>query len=305
EPCLPNNPSWDHSSISVEGNCTGDSLACFTIYNTGDPGDGDMDGTSEYRIFSNNILVYTGTFQIAGGDSLVICWAACGNTIRLEADQRPGHPGNSHPQANVEMCGDPPYVFGQITAVPEDDDDDFIEISCSQVTSSWDPNDKQVIPEGITEEHFIDSAAMLEYQIRFQNTGTDTAFNIIIRDTLSEYLDITTVTPGAGSHPYTFNIFGSGILEWRFDNILLPDSNVNEPESHGFVNFSILQKPNNEIGTYISNSAGIIFDFNPPVMTNTVWNIVWKLPILVNITAVLNNDIAIKIYPNPSTTFVT
>ncbi|MBW8050704.1 MAG: T9SS type A sorting domain-containing protein [Cytophagales bacterium] len=306
--CFPADSTWDRSSISVEGSCVNDSLACFTIYNTGDPGTGDMQGTSQYRIYENNMLISTGAFQLAGGDSVVVCWPANGNTIRLEADQRPGHPGNSHPQDNVEMCGGTPFITGQITQVPTDDADDFVDIECGPVVSSWDPNDKNVRPEGLTNTfHFIDSTDILEYNIRFQNTGTDTAFNIVLRDTLSATLDITTIVLGASSHPYTLEIFGSDILQWTFNNVLLPDSNVNEPESHGFVKFKIHQKPGNAIGTVIENDAGIIFDFNDPVITNKVFNTIGNIDsITTNVSKIYDKQISINVYPNPfssTTTF--
>ncbi|MBU0765845.1 MAG: T9SS type A sorting domain-containing protein [Bacteroidetes bacterium] len=308
--CFPADTVWDKSSVAVEGNCVDDSLACFTVYNTGDPGEGDMDGESEYRIYENNTLVYTGTFQIPGGDSLIVCRTACGNTIRLEADQRPDHPGNSHPQDNVEMCGDSDdtFVTGQITVVPEDDEDDFISIDCQVVVASYDPNDKQVMPEGLTEQfHFIDSTYTLEYTVHFQNTGTDTAFKVVIRDTLSPYLDITTIELGTSSHDYTFEIFEGNILQWTFDSIILPDSNVNEPESHGFVKFGIHQKSGNEIGTVIENKADIVFDYNEPVMTNTVFNTVGSIDsIVVNNPITFYDNISVKVYPNPfhlTTTF--
>ncbi|MFH1320977.1 MAG: PKD domain-containing protein [Bacteroidota bacterium] len=276
--CFPPDPAWDHSSVAVVGKCVGDSLACFTIYNTGDPGTGDMQGAAEYRIYENNIQVSVGTFQIAGADSTVICWTANSNTIRLEADQRPGHPGNSHPQDNVELCGVPTFVTGQITQVPEDDIDDFIEIFCDFVKSSWDPNDKNVLPEGLTETyHYIDSTDILEYLIRFQNTGNDTAFKVVIRDTLSTYLDISTIEPGASSHPFTFDIYESDIIQFTFDSIMLPDSIVNEPESHGFVKFEINQQPGNTKGTVIENEAGIVFDYNEPVNTNTIFNTIGNI----------------------------
>ncbi|MFA4851768.1 MAG: PKD domain-containing protein [Bacteroidales bacterium] len=307
--CFPADPAWDHSSVSVEGECVNDSLACFTIYNTGDPFTGDMQGTSEYRIYENNVLVFTGQFQLTGGNSLIICWPTNGNAIRLEADQRPGHPGNSHPQETIENCGDSNGTsLGQITVIPEDDDDNFIEIDCHVATGSYDPNDKQVKPEGLTQTyHFIDSTDVLEYIIHFQNTGTDTAFNVMIRDTLSAYLDITTIEPGSSSHPYTLDIFGSNILCWTFSNILLPDSNVNEPASNGFLKYKIHQMPGNTEGTVIENHAGIIFDFNEPVITNMVFNTVGNIDSIVSNTLIIyDKDISVKVYPNPfnsTTTF--
>ena len=95
---------WDKSSIEVTGECDAPN-AVFTITNTGDPMEGDMDAPSQYRVYRNGELVETHTFQLAGGESLgVVVNAGC-DTIRLEADQRPGHPGNSHPQETIENCG--------------------------------------------------------------------------------------------------------------------------------------------------------------------------------------------------------
>ena len=78
--------------------------------------------------------------------------------------------------------------------------------------------------------------------------------------------------PGAASHPYTWALSGAGILTFTFNNILLPDSNVNEVASHGFIQFSIDQRPDNPFGVLLENRAGIYFDFNAPIMTNTVWH---------------------------------
>ncbi|MDI6804396.1 MAG: M20/M25/M40 family metallo-hydrolase [Bacteroidota bacterium] len=134
------------------------------------------------------------------------------------------------------------------------------------VIGAWDPNDKLVAPEG----YFIPSQA-LTYTVRFQNTGTDTAFNIVIRDTLDANLDISTVVPGGSSHPYTFGIDGNR-LSFSFYNIQLPDSNVNEPGSHGFVKFTVEPLASIPPSTCIENRAGIYFDFNPVVLTNSVVN---------------------------------
>ncbi|MFH2143851.1 MAG: SBBP repeat-containing protein [Bacteroidota bacterium] len=293
--CTPVDSVWDKSSIKVTGNCVNDSLACFTIKNKGS---GNMQGTCQYRIYENNVVVQTGTFQLSSGDSVIICYPANGNTIRLEADQRPNHPGNSHPQDQIELCGVPFNVMGMITQVPEDDADDFIETDCRQITAAIDPNEKQVKPAGISTNHFIDSLDILEYQINFQNTGTDTAFRVVIRDTLTNYLDITTVQSGASSNPYSFRIYGQGILEWTLNNILLPDSNTNEAMSHGFVRFKVKQITGNNIGTIIENNAAIYFDYNAPVITNTAYNTIWKEPALSVSTIYQTNKIFV--YPNPS-----
>ena len=139
---------------------------------------------------------------------------------------------------------------------------------CLPVVASYDPNDKTALVDGKPETAKILPDKGLEYLIRFQNTGTDTAFNIVIADTLSSQLDPASVVPGASSHPYFFELRDGNILRFVFSNILLPDSNTNEAASHGFVKFFIRQKPDNAIGSTLSNRAAIFFDYNDPVITN-------------------------------------
>lgn len=167
----------------------------------------------------------------------------------------------------------------------------------SVINCSYDPNDKQVYPRRSEQQLFDDNYTLfderLEYTIRFQNTGTDTAFNIVIRDTLSTDLDLTTFRPVSSSHPYEATLHDDGLLEFHFRHIMLPDSNVNEPGSHGYVNFTIEAKQGIPDGTLIENHAGIYFDFNPPIVTNSVDNIlVENLPDFTPVAAftfMLNN----------------
>ncbi len=149
----------------------------------------------------------------------------------------------------------------------------------SEINCAYDPNDKLVRPARAEFEtytqNFITTDERLDYTIRFQNTGTDTAFNIVIKDVLDKDLDWTTLRPSTASHDYRLDFNDeTGQLTFSFDDILLPDSIVNEPASHGFVNFSIYPKSDLAEFTEINNSAGIYFDFNPPIFTNTTKNVI-------------------------------
>ena len=137
------------------------------------------------------------------------------------------------------------------------------------ITAAYDPNDKRArTSTGLSDEvYFIDQDEWIDYVIRFQNTGTDTAFSVVVTDTLPATLDPATIEVGAASHAMSWNLTGHGILRFNFPNILLPDSNVNEPLSHGFVGFRIRPRLPIEPGTLIENTANIYFDFNPPVIT--------------------------------------
>ena len=141
------------------------------------------------------------------------------------------------------------------------------------VTGSYDPNDKLVSYQGAYTEGYVYDTTNVEYTIRFQNTGTDTAFNILVTDPISSHLDLSTLKILDASHNYQMTIVGDTI-KWFFSNIMLADSFINEPLSHGFIRFTIDQKENNQEGSLIENTAYIYFDFNDPIITNTTSAIV-------------------------------
>ena len=105
------------------------------------------------------------------------------------------------------------------------------------VTASLDPNDKQARTSSQLNDdmYYLNADEWVDYTIRFQNTGTDTAFNVVVTDSLPPTLDPTTLLVGASSHAMNWSIGGPGILRFSFPNILLPDSTTNEPASHGLL----------------------------------------------------------------------
>jgi len=230
---------------------------------------------------------------------------ANGATWTMFVRQVPGHPGFSRPWESVEGCGvnaQGTFSMGFVNQFPKDDAHPSIDIECIQSTASIDPNDKTPSPLGVGTEGLIEENQRINYKIRFQNTGTDTAFTVILRDTLTELLEMTSLKLGPASHEYTFEINQRELL-WRFNNILLPDSNVNEPESHGFLTFSVQQVPDLAPGTVINNRAGIYFDFNAVVLTNTTKNTITDsllrdIDVLVSET--YSRDGINRLYPNPN-----
>ncbi|MBK9399595.1 MAG: T9SS type A sorting domain-containing protein [Bacteroidetes bacterium] len=166
------------------------------------------------------------------------------------------------------------------------------------ITSSMDPNDILVDQDTLFSNVFP-NPPYLEYLIRFQNTGTDTAFTVKILNPLDTFkLDLNTLEFVAASHPLDMRfVYHERNMEFLFNNILLPDSNVNEPASHGFVRYRIKPKSNLQVGDSIKNFAAIYFDFNEPVITNTAMT---KIVTPTGINFIEKNT-EIKLYPNPAT----
>ncbi len=135
------------------------------------------------------------------------------------------------------------------------------------ILGSFDPNDKSCLEgAGIL---VTDVGDYVHYLVRFQNTGTDTAFNVVIKDLLTNKFNWNSFEVTKTSHSFVLRQTNNNKLEFIFENINLPDSNINEPLSHGFIAFKIKTIPTLVVGDSIKNSASIYFDFNLPVITNT------------------------------------
>jgi len=294
--CIPTNPLWSGASLQISSACLPDSVR-FTIKNIGT---GNMPNALDYIVVEDQVMLMTAPVQLDAGESVTISVPANGSTWRLEVAQEPFHPGQSQPAISVEGCTTgASFSTGFVNQFFADDADEFVDIDCKENTGSYDPNDKQAFPKGYGTAHYIRPGTPLEYLIRFQNTGNDTAFTVRVVDTLSSWLDPATFRPGASSHPYTWDLSGAGTLTFLYKNILLPDSNVNEPASHGFFKFTIHPRADAPLETVIHNTAEIYFDFNEAIITNTTFHRLGENFVTVGSWQPLQPEYAVLVSPNP------
>lgn len=164
------------------------------------------------------------------------------------------------------------------------------------VLNSYDPNDKQChLPTNL----ILAEQEDLGYTIRFQNDGNYPALNVEIRDTISLNLDLTTFRLIASKHPVSFSIDQTTReIVFRFSGIQLQASQDNLEASQGYVSYSIEEIPNLPLNSVIENTAYIYFDFNPPIITNTTFNINGFVGIETE------QQLALTIYPNPTSDFL-
>lgn len=172
--------------------------------------------------------------------------------------------------------------------------------------NSYDPNDKNVARPEIYNNNLFSSTEIetgvddiLTYTIRFQNTGTAPAQNIVVVDTLDAELDLTTFSLVSSSHPVELVNMGNGIMRFEFNDIWLPDSTSNEPMSHGQFTYRIRENAGNANMSEITNTAYIYFDWNAPIITNTTYNVnVW-------VEGIDEASDLFKVFPNPTTDVLT
>lgn len=135
--------------------------------------------------------------------------------------------------------------------------------------NSYDPNDKQAFPSMLTPEEGL-LGTKVDYLIRFQNTGTAPALEVVITDTLDSRLLYGPLEFVSASHPCLWSMT-NGVLRFEFPGINLPDSGSSMAASQGFVVIRTDVQPGLLPGDTIPNRANIYFDFNEPIITETSW----------------------------------
>jgi uncharacterized repeat protein (TIGR01451 family) len=169
---------------------------------------------------------------------------------------------------------------------------------CFAVFNSYDPNLKTVSPVTTVDT----GSQWLTYTVDFQNTGNDTAYTVVVKDTLSNYIDAASFQYLESSHHVVVQLSGSAMV-FTFAKINMVDSMHNEPLSHGWIQYKVKTKPNLPLGTQIKNTASIYFDLNPAIQTNTTVNTVTVTNIHEGISDI--RSATVQLYPNPASQYCT
>ena len=172
---------------------------------------------------------------------------------------------NSPMETPAVNNGDQLDFVAQITPFTNDEIQyDNISSLKQIVVGSYDPNDKTCIQGETIAPSEVGN--YVHYLIRFENTGTYPAENIVVKDMIDlSKFDITTLVPLKSSHDFFTRINGNKV-EFIFENINL---DFNDATNDGYVLFKIKTLPSLVLGDTFTNNANIYFDYNFPITTNT------------------------------------
>ncbi|MET3028887.1 T9SS type A sorting domain-containing protein [Flavobacterium sp. UW10123] len=163
------------------------------------------------------------------------------------------------------------------------------------VVGSYDPNDKTCLEGSIVTSSLI--GEYVHYMIRFENTGTYSAQNIVVKDMIDlSKFDISTLVPTSSSHSFITKISEGNKVEFIFENINLPFDDAN---NDGYIAFKIKTKPTLVLGDSFTNEANIYFDYNFPILTNKATSTFKTLGI-----QDFEFSKYLKLYPNPTNHFL-
>jgi len=155
------------------------------------------------------------------------------------------------------------------------------------VVGSYDPNDIQCLEGAVVNPTEI--GKYLHYVIRFENTGTAAAENIVVKTEINPAdFDISSLQLLNASHATDARVKGN-VVEFIFKNIMLDSG------GHGNILLKIKSKSNLTVGDAVNKKADIFFDYNFPVLTNEAETVFQTLSV-----GATEPQFAVKIYPNPT-----
>lgn len=263
--------SWDGASLQAQVVCAAEGTS-FEITNTGTGATGSPVSYTLSSIVNDDIILYLeGTVILSPGETDTIQAPNNGSIWYLEMNQTEGHPYPAPIALLNNQCLTEPdsTTAQQLNQLFTEDGSPFVATTCGEVIGPYDPNDKTATPTGLTDLHYVERHRPIDYTIQFQNVGTDFARNVVLEDSLSSFLDLSTFTPLTASADYRWALTQDGFLRILFPDINLADSTSNEAASHGFFSFRITPKADAPFEEDIFNFADIFFDFNAPIRTGT------------------------------------
>ena len=184
------------------------------------------------------------------------------------------------------------YESDSIDVTPIDNSSSVSEI----IRASYDPNEKSILSGEKLTPAQVANGNYISYIVHFQNTGNDTAFTVVVLDTLSPNVDMNSLQVTRASHPYTLDIINGHILKFTFRNIRL-SYNTNNTSSTGYVAYKIKPLSSLSAGSVVNNTAQIFFDYNQPISTSTVQTQIYLISAVQHQHSQSGN---LQLYPNPN-----
>lgn len=138
--------------------------------------------------------------------------------------------------------------------------------TCVNITRPYDPNDKRITND--SSKTTLDK--YINYKIRFQNKGNDTAVRVVVVDTIdSKFLDISKFKLIYSEYPCSVT-FNENLIYFIFDDIYLPYEAKSFEKSMAEFEFSLGIKNPFKQETQFNNSAAIYFDYEDAVITKPI-----------------------------------
>jgi hypothetical protein len=292
-------PAWNGVDLTVKGDCDQDSVR-FQIHNFGAP----MPVKTELIIIEDDIIFLLDSVQLNTNDSAYFAVGTNGSTWRLQTKQGDGHPWSKLPSATLEGCvqtNGSPFSVGFVNQFPEDDGAAFLSYDCQENGILTSGSLLRSYPKGYGSPNYIQQEERLEYHFRFENLSADTLFQMRVRDSLGQNLDISSLRAGTASHPFSWELIEEDILRIWLDSLNIPNRQTDSLAASGFIKFEIKTKPNLSLGTQIPQIGNSYTNYQVANSSNDIFHTIAENFLISPLISIENGRemMNLKVFPNP------
>jgi hypothetical protein len=268
---------WNGPVYEIQANCMGDSIQ-YLISNIGTASASPI--RISFIVIEDDLMRPPMDLDIFGTQTTVVSVPTNeGASLRAEVNQPVGMPTIiTDPLASIviEGCGADSLGaihLGYVNQFSNGYSSPFKAIDCQENVDTSGAYQlrpslfvkKQAFPKGYSSRNYIYNNTAIDYHIRVENVSLT---NLVIRDTISPYLDISSFEAGASSHPYTWEIYDEGIVEFSFDSVKLNTPVLDDV----YIKYRFKQKPFLPQGTIIQSSTEVELSLGQIIRTNDVFH---------------------------------
>jgi len=207
--CMAN---WSGPRFEAEGVCSGGAVL-FSLKNKGG---GGANALTRYRVLADGLLHsdWTNVTLPQGAAPVSLAFPANGQTWRIEVEQAPGFPSDSHPAVSIEGCG---RGNNGLHAIAFRNawrfDDGMPEVAAALAPNTTGAPDKIAEAlQGFGLYNFVDGTDWLEYTARVRNPLNAPAESVEFRFSFSPNLDIRSFQVVASNGPVELGLGNNGVL---------------------------------------------------------------------------------------------
>ena len=298
--CVPT-VNWSGVNLTLTGACETDSVV-FRVTNVGTT----TNTTGKVGVIIEDQVLFSvrpAVDILPPNTTKTFKYPKNGSTYRMNLPQEVNNPSLSQLTTAVEGCrtnGQTNYSVNKVNQFAEGDSDKFVDKECQILRGDFVAGEVEAFPQGYSNQHFINANDGIEYEIRFRNLSSDTAFSVQVRDTLSDFIDPNSIELGASSHPYSFSMFGKNLIKFTFSDINLLPNNVDSIKSFGFVKFRVNLYPKLPKRTRILNRGAVSYNDGGFTTTNQTFHTIGQdFIITATVDKVTFYNMKVKIFPNP------
>ncbi|MEP7197695.1 MAG: hypothetical protein ABI851_14340 [Saprospiraceae bacterium] len=263
---------WNGPKLEIEKKCL-NNQAQFTVRNIGS---GNMLKNAFYRIYVNQYLLESESFQLKAGNDYSVSIPAYGKSISLEiVDTNNIFPENEFYYSNLESCGLNEIGMintGYANAFHSKNGNPLESVSITYNTIGV-PNRVKEMNEGLSYYHFTDNEEWSEFTLRVQNPKNEIVNKLDLDLSITPNLEITSFQLLSGKA----QIFIKDSLHLGISiDLIHLSSNKDSLNSNYYLKFRIKQKKDipkdSEQESYLGVEAKAYFNGEGPFSIARGWN---------------------------------